>query len=481
MADRSIRPRRALTSLATAGFILLLAGAPRAAAPSSQAPSAAPVRALKLSEALAYAATHQPRIVAARARIAAAQADAAIPRAQWLPTVSAAAELVVGTTNNSTATPISTGGLDLPRIGGTPMASPGSLTPSPTTLVGIGVSQEIFDFGRIAAQSAALDASVVAERHQSSAVELDIAFAIESAYFAVQAAKAIVVAAEGAYARATAHRDLAKAGVDAGLRPPIEMTRAEADRMRFDVGRIRARGGLEAAQVQLAAAVGADDAALDAADEAGATTAGVTSLEAAIKQASSRDPLLLEALARVKEQEARTRAIKAETRPNLWLTSTFSGRAGGATPTSGEVAYGGGWIPSVPNWDVGLVLGWRIFDGTVLARADASRAREQVRRAELDGVRQQEIAAVQRAYVAGAVARDAIGALTRSREAAQANYAQVEARFKTGLATSVELADAEGLRTEAEIQEALGRFEVERTRAALGRAVGENAWTSRTR
>jgi outer membrane protein TolC len=478
MADRSTRTRRALAPLAIAGLVLLLGSAARAEGPAGPTSN---VRAIKLADALAYAAAHQPRLVAARARVAAAQADAAIPRAQWLPTVGAAAEIVVGTTNNTTATPIGTGVLDLARIGSTKPTTPGSFAPSPTTLVGVGASQEIFDFGRIAAQSAALDASVVAEKHQSRAVELDIAFAIESAYFAVQAARSVVIAAEGAFARATAHRDLAKAGVDAGLRPPIELTRAEADQMRFDVGRIRARGGLEAAQVQLAAAAGVDDAALDAAEDAGATAAGIPSLEDALKEAASRDPFILEAVSRVKEQEARTRAIKAEMRPNLWLTGTFSGRAGGAKPSSGDEAYGGGWIPSVPNWDVGLVLGWRVFDATVLARADASRAREQVRRAELDGTRQQEIALVQRAYVAGSIARNAIGALTRSREAAQANYAQVEARFKTGLATGVELADAEALRTEAEIQEALGRFEVERTRAALGRAVGEDAWTSRTR
>ena len=477
MAARLIRPRRAPASSALAALVLLLASAARAEVPEARIEA---VRAVKLADALAYAAAHQPRIVASRARVAAARADAAIPRAQWMPTVGAAAELVIGTTNNTTATPISTGVLDLARVGATKTTTPGSFAPSPTTLIGVGASQEIFDFGRIAAQSAALDASVVAEQHQSRAVALDIAFAIESAFFAVQAARAVVVAAEGAYERATAHRDLAKAGVDAGLRPPIELTRAEADQMRFDVGRIRARGGLEAAQVQLAAAVGADDPALDAAEDVGATAAGIPSLDDAIKQAASRDPFLLEAVARVKEQEARTRAIKAETRPNLWLTGTFTGRAGGASPSSGDDAYGRGWIPSVPNWDVGLVLGWRVFDATVLARADASRAREQVRRAELDGARQQAIAAVQRAYVAGSIARDAVGALTRSREAAQANYAQVEARFKTGLATGIELADAEALRTEAEIQEALGRFEVERTRAALGRAVGEDAWTRRT-
>ena len=79
------------------------------------------------------------------------------------------------------------------------------------------------------------------------------------------------------------------------------------------------------------------------------------------------------------------------------------------------------------------------------------------------------------------MAAQALPALVRSREAAQANYAQVEARFKSGLATGIELADAEALRTEAEIQEALGRFEVARTRAALGHAMGDRGSMNRMR
>ena len=55
----------------------------------------------------------------------------------------------------------------------------------------------------------------------------------------------------------------------------------------------------------------------------------------------------------------------------------------------------------------------------------------------------------------------------------RANYAQADARFKAGLGTSVELADAEGLRTEAEIQLVLGEFELARARAAFGRTIAE--------
>lgn len=456
--------------------------APGAAAPESEAAAPAAsstIRAMTLADAIAYARAHQPEVIAAKARITAAEADAKIPRAQWLPSIGLAAELVASTTNNTTATPLSTGGvLDLPRIGGTPMTTDGSfdLRPSPTSLLGLGVSQEIFDFGRIAAQSAAFDASVDVEKQHAKLTEVDVAYQVEAAFRAVQAARAVVAAADGAYARALAHRDLAKAGVDSGLRPPIDLTRAEADLMRFDVGKMRARGALTSAQTQLAAVVGVSDATLDAAGDAAPEAAKPVDASAAVRAAQAANPAILESAARVREQEARTSAIKAELRPNLWLTSTFSGRAGGATPANGEVPSGQGWLPVVPNWDVGLVLSWRIFDGVTGARADASRAREQVRRAELEQVKQRELAGLRRTIVGDEIAQSTLPALARARAAAEANYAQAEARFKQGLATVVELADAEALRTEAEINEAMGKFEAARSRAAIGRYTGEATW-----
>jgi outer membrane protein len=58
-------------------------------------------------------------------------------------------------------------------------------------------------------------------------------------------------------------------------------------------------------------------------------------------------------------------------------------------------------------------------------------------------------------------------------DAAHANYAQADARFKAGLGTSVELADAEALRADAEIRLAIGIFDLAKTRAAFGRAIAE--------
>jgi outer membrane protein TolC len=97
----------------------------------------------------------------------------------------------------------------------------------------------------------------------------------------------------------------------------------------------------------------------------------------------------------------------------------------------------------------------------------------QVRRAEVDQVRLAETAAVREAYVAVDVARTALSGLRHAVDAARANYEQADARFRAGLGTSVELADAESVRTDAEVQLALGEFELARARAAFGRAIAE--------
>jgi outer membrane protein len=442
------------------------------AMPARAEPPAGP-RSMNLPDALSFARQHQPQLLAALARLAQQRTAANIPRSQWLPTIGATAQLFAATAINTTGTYVTTDVMDTPRIGGTPVARAGSWRPYASTYVGVGLQQELFDFGRIAAESAAADASVDIARQRLRAAELDVSFDVEEAYFAVLAAKAVVKASGDAYDRSSVHRDLARAGVTAGLRSPIELTRAEADLARFEIGRLRASGGLLAAQTTFAAAVGVDDGALDAAPAPNAAP-DLPQLERAIARASQRDPELLTALAQLRAAEAQSQAIGAELRPNLALTGALSGRAGSAPPSgTGVDSLGGGFLPDVPNWSAGAVLTWPLFDRTVSAREQAARAEVQVGQAELVRVRQRDVSEIRLAYGRVIVARTALPGLQRSVEAALANYAQAEARFKAGLGTSVELADAEALRTDAEIQLVLGQFELARTRAAFGRAAAE--------
>lgn len=432
-------------------------------------------RALTLDDARTYARAHQPSVRAALLRIEAAKEAASVPRAQWLPQFGATAQIYAASANNTTAGYVSSHDLDIPRIGsGTVVnASTATFQPYGSTFAAVGVAQEVFDFGRIAAQSAAADALVDVARHSSDAARLDVDFGVEESFYAVLAAKGVLIASEQAYDRTRAHRDFARAGVASGMYSPIELTRAEADLAHFDIGRIRARGGVTAAQALLAAVVGTPELMLDA-NGALPSSSDVPSLSAALDQAAARDPRVAEALARFRAQNARTTAIFAEMRPNLAATGTFSGRAGGAPPSgTGAAADFDGWLPTVPNWDVGLVFSWPIYDGTIVARAHASAAQAEALREDVAAFKQVLAANVQRAYIAVEVARDAVPGLERAQVAAVANYAQADARFKAGLGTAIELADAEALRTQAEIDLAFGKFELARARAGFGRVISE--------
>lgn len=430
-------------------------------------------RAMSLAEALQYARAHQPSLRAAAARVDVFQADGDVFRARWYPTVVGTAQLLATTTNNTTASYLSIPGFDNPRVSATRAESPStaSMIPAASTLVGIGMRQEVFDFGRISAEAAAADLRADAERYSLASTTLDLDYDVEEAYFAVDAAHAVLTASQKAYERAVVHRDQAKAGVDLGLRRPIELTRAEATLDRYDLGRIRARRGLAVAESVLAAAVGLPDARLDVSGPPPARSE-TPSLDAALRQAVAHNPDILAARAGVRAQQAESRAIGADLRPNLFAGAAISGNAGGAVPSSGFAAPDAGLLPEVPNWDIGLVVAWPLYDATVDARRKRSQVLEDEARENGNVVWQHVVAAVEQSYVDLQAARDSLPVLRHASEAAVANYDQASARFDAGMGNAVELADAEDVRASAEIELAIGTFDLARARAALDRLTG---------
>lgn len=432
------------------------------------------VRPMTLPDALAFARSHQPSIALARTRVRTAQAIASVADAQWLPQVSGLGEVVGGSNNNTSTSYVGGGSIGLVRIGGSSAVTKGALTPYASTIVGLGATQELFDFGRIAAQKVALESLAELARYRGEADALEVGLLVRQAYFAVHAAHAVASASDAAWSRAKVHRDLAAAGVASGLRPPLELTRAEAALLGFEVDRIRARGGLEVARGVLAAAIGATEGELDVTGDPVEEATARPPLQEALRLAESRDPLLKEALAAVRAQQATTTGIGAETLPNVFATTSLSTRAGGAPLANGTTPTGQGFLPVIPNWDVGVVLTVPLFDGVVRARERASLAKEEELRAQLDNRRALAIADVRRAWWSAVIAERSLPALERALEAARANWIQADSRFKAGLASIVEVADAEALLTQADIRLAIGKFEDRRARAVLARALAED-------
>lgn len=443
---------------------------------SAHALDAAPsVSSVTLQQALAYSRDRQPRIKSALAEYEARRAEARVPRAQWLPQVGATAQAFLATSNNTTASYLGVPEMDLPRIGGSKSTTPATATwsPSGSTLAGIGVGQEVYDFGRISAQIAVADAYATMARANAESVALDVALGVEEAFHGVLAGKAVLSATQDAYKRAVTHRDYAQAGTKSGMRPPIDLTRAQADVSALQVRLIQAQTGLEAGRAALAAAMGSDQLEVDAAD----TPADLTAAPAfanVMRTAAQRNPAILAALSKLDAQHAAVSAVTRELLPNIVASASLTGRAGGAAPTSGDTPYGGGWLPDVANWHVGLILQWNLFDATVLARRAAAKAHEDAARADLDLTRMTVGLAAERAYLDLDAALRVLPGLQAAVDAARANQAQADARFKAGLGTIVELADAEALLTNSMLELAVGQFSVARARSALGRVMAQS-------
>jgi outer membrane protein TolC len=437
-------------------------------------PEPAPSRHMTLDEALSYAHDHQYKLIAARDRLKAAKLDAEVPGAQWQPQVGALAEVFGGTANNSTGLYLNQRTVDVPRVGATivPGNDP-SWKPYGSTFLAVGVRQELYDFGRIAAERAAAELRADIERYRVANQAIDTDFAVAQAYYAVLAAIAIDEASRNAYERAATHADVARAAVQSGMRPPIELTRADADVARYEAGMQRARGGLHSARIVFAAAVGADDAELDAVGAA-APAKPLPVLNDALGRAG-RNPLVMEQRARIEAQKAETKRLEASIRPNLFATGAIDGRAGGAGPSSSRstLQSGAGFAPIVPNYDVGAVLSWPIWEPQFDRLAAASRAREHAAASEAEAAIRTQRAAIQAAWHDADVATTTLAALRRGADAAAANYDQAEHRFQVGLGTSTELADAQAIRTDADIQLAIGLFQAARARAVFERAIAE--------
>ena len=463
----------------------LLSGTQKASAGTTETSASAtvgvpPAPAMTLPEALDYARNHQPALRAAREKFLAVAADSRVPAAQWLPSAGAMGQVLGATNNNSTAAQLNVDSVDLPRIGGTTVRSHAEMQPYATTLAAVGLRQEVFDFGRIGAQTAAAEALVAIERDRLQVTQLDTTLIVSQAYYSVAAARAVMTAAAQAQQRAQVHCDFANAAVRAGLRSPIELTRAMADLTRFTVGRIRAEGNVRIARNVFAAAVGFTEAELDAI-ETTQSLEPLPTLAQVEQRAQAHQPELLQALDQHKAQQRATTALAASTRPNLFATAALSARAGGAPASDGYVPIGSGLVPLIPNYDVGVVLAWPFYEPTVNAAVAASRQRELALDAEVATVRQRTIANAQQAYRIARVADTALTALVQAAEAARANYEQADARFRSGLGTSTELADAEAVRLEAEVQLAIGGFEATTARAKLARVMGDSALCCSTR
>ena len=337
------------------------------------------------------------------------------------------------------------------------------------TATGLLVSWEPFDFGL---RKANVEISEAGRKRAEAAVartQFEVASLAADAWLTTLAAEETVRAAQAAVDRAETVEKIIGAVVKAELRPGADLSRTQAETALARTQLAQARQAEAIARATLAQMVGAQGPAI-----VQIASGGMMSMPDGVVETGRMHPLLLEQTAAIDEVKAREAALDRTWRPKFNLQGEGYGRGSGARldNTTGGVASG--LYPDTGNWAIGFTLTFPIMDyAAIRARKKIEAGNERVESARLQQMNVELRGQLDRAKAMVEGARAIAQNMPVQLRAAQEAERQAVARYKAGLSTAIEVAEAERLLTQTEIDDALARLNVWRALLAAGAASGD--------
>jgi outer membrane protein len=424
-----------------------------------------------IEHALQYAVDHYPTVRAAFEQISASTAGVSIAKAAYWPRLDSLWQSNRGTVNNvfGQVLPQSV----IPAMSGPVLdsASGGSVWGSAT---GALFSWEPFDFGLRDATVATAEAAVVRARAGDALTRLDVETAVGAAFLGIVAAQGAVEALLADVER----RDLLSRAVhtlvENQLRPGAEASRSDAERAAAQTRLIQARQNVTLGRIALARALGVTT---------GLVTIDATTLlnrlpaDPSAAAAPTMHPLAQARQASVDVARAQEEILSRTDLPRVYFQSSLFARGSGANP-NGQLDGGlSGLGLDRVNWAAGVqVVFPNAFDFASLRARKAAAAASARAEAALFDEAVLTVTGQQQAAAAMVQSARAIAANTPVQlAAAQQSESQARARYQAGLASIVEVADAQSLLAEAEVQDQLARIDVWRALLAQASAQGSLA------
>lgn len=455
------------------GWALVLGGSLATGPAGAQASAGAqspPGQAFGLLQALDYAGAHYPAVKAALEEKTSADRTVDVARTAYLPQVNLLWQINRATVNNVTGVllPQSV----IPNISGPVLAETGRSDWN--SAAGVLASWRAFDFGERGARVRAARQSAVAARQAYELTRLDVGAATVDAYVNVLAADALTRAAQANVDRLHTFGTAVHVLVRNKLRAEVEAEEADAAEALAQTRLIAARANGQVQRATLSKLLGrpADQLALAAPELPAHALDRVGELGARLED----HPAALQDAARVREQQAQLAAVDRAYAPQLDVLAGAYARGAGRTASGAFNEGGSGLTPTTDNWAVGLQVTFplgslptvRAQHGAQRAAVDAARDRYDQTLRDLDERQQQA-----RASLASAedIARITPTELAAARKAEE----QQRARFRSGLATAVDVTVAEAALAQAESQDAIARLNVWRALADYAAASGDLA------
>lgn len=420
---------------------------------------------LTIARAVSLALERYPSVRVSGEQLAAAKAAINLARTAYLPRLDTYAQLNRATHNNVF-------GLLLPQS--VVPAISGPVTPSSLNNVwgsaaGALVSWEPFDFGLRSANVAVAQAGQKRAEAAVRRTRFEVAALTADSFLTLAAAQQLIRAAEAGVERTQVLETVIGAVVNAELRPGVDLSRTRAE---------RALAQTQLAQARQAEAIARATLAQMLAMEPGDITIESGRLldpppEASPATNLALHPRALEQQAAVDEVKARERTLDRSFFPRFNLQGAAFGRGTGARTdgTSGPEYSGLG--PDTGNWALGFSVSFPVFDFFGLrARRQEEVHTERAESARLDQVNLELKGQRDRATASYEGARQIAENTPVQLAAARDTERQATARYRAGLGTVVEVADAQRLLTQSEIDSALAKLNLWRALLAIAAASG---------
>src|SRR5262245_4974979 len=431
-----------------------------------------PPQQFTLEQALQFAVEHYPTVRAALEQVNASSANVTVAKAAYLPRFDSLWQTNRATANNifGQLLPQSV----LPSISGPVLATSSTESVWGSATGGL-FSWEPFDLGLRSAVVREAEAGLARDRAQTGLTQLSVQNAVGMAFLGIVAAQQAVTAADADVDRRDVLARAARTLADNQLRPGAEASRADAELAIARTRAIQARQALTIAQTTFGQMLGIVDG-----------TVGINVgrlLESAPQGSQARaavqqHPLVQSEQASIDLAQSREAVLAKTDRPRVYVQSSVFARGTGANPDGQFDSGADGLGLDRANWAAGVqVIFPNLFDFSSLrARRAAAGALTRAERARYD----EAVLTVSSQQRSADAVLDAARAIAQNTPiqlaAAQQSEAQARARYQAGLASIVEVAEAQNLLAGADYQNAVARVDI--WRALLSKAVANGSVAS---
>lgn len=423
---------------------------------------------ITFQQAVQFAIDNYPSIRASRARVAAQESSVDLARTAYLPRVDYSLQINRATRNN-------VAGLLLPGISVPSISGPVSDATSPTSIwgsaSGLLATWEALDFGQRGASVDLARTQVARANAEMELTRLDVSVKTAEAFVRLAAAQETVRAARAHVERQEVFANSVAVLVKNELRAGADDSRAQAELALARIQLIQAEQAEQISRSNLAQWLGVRPEEVQIA----AQPLLVTPPEAPPSAFSlPTHPLAETQMAGIESSRAIQHVLTRSYFPRINLQTAYALRGTGATANGTKLGGRQGLDFDTPNWAVGLTATFPVFDWFSLrerARIEASNELAAV--ASYDRAVQEVSAQVEQARAEMTGARRIAENTPVQLAAARVLEQQSRARYDAGLASIIEVADAQRLLLQAEVGDAVARLGVWRALVADAAARGE--------